>query len=152
MDDLQTLVGLVGVALVIAVGGLLDDVRDWLMGFAVPLNPLRMLGIIMSSTMIVGFCVGAVYAVQTGRDVALTGGVVALASAVSDEGLALLHGIVRRLMGGASRGAPPQGIPQIMEEPVGKGIETDEGNVPTEDDVHAKMDAEEAEEVRALTG
>lgn len=144
MEDLQTLAGLIGATLVVTGSGLLDEVRDWLLGFNVPLNPLRLLGVAMSSTMAVGFCAGAIYASATGHAVpVIAGGVVAIAAEAADATLATAHGIARRLM--------PLRVPQPMPmlSPQESGIETDEGRVPTEGDVHAEMDRREKEEFRA---
>jgi hypothetical protein len=145
MDE-QTLVGLVGLTLVIGVGGWLDEARNWMLGFTVPMNPLRILGQALSSTLVIGFCVGFVWALRTGSDMALAGGIVALVSAVTDESLALLHGIVRRVM--PMHGMPP---PSQMGMPV--DIPVKDPDAPkTEDDVHAAMDKAEAEELKAYGG
>lgn len=141
MDDLQTLAGLVGLALVISVGGWIDEARDWMLGFSVPFNPLRVLGGILSSTMAVGFCVGLAWT----RGDLLAGGVVALAATAADELLALMHGVVRRLV-------PPR-MPPPMTMPTGApAVARDPDEPPLETDVHAAMDKREAEEMRALTG
>jgi hypothetical protein len=137
-EEIATVVGLVGLSLVIAVGGWLDEVREWLLGFSVRFNPLRILGLVLSSTMAVGFIVGTVYALRSGRDPIVVGGSVALISAVADEALAMMHGIVRRLM--PSRPPPP---PEPLLPPPKK-----DPSKRTEEEAHAELDAREAEEVR----
>lgn len=132
--DVQTIVGLVGLTLAITVGGVTDDLRGWLVGFAVPYNPLRVLGNLLSSTMTVGFCAGATWAALTGHDPVLSGGVTAVAAAVSDEVLALLHGIVRRVM-------PIRPMPMPVEAPTPPKIRAPRN----EDEAHEMMDRRDEE-------
>lgn len=141
-EDIAKLVGLVGLSLVIAVGGWLDEIVEWLLGFSVRFNPLRILGHMLSSTMVVGFVVGFVYATVVGRDPIVAGGSVAIISVFTDEALAMMHGIVRRLM--PSRMAPP---PQAGLSAPTPRPKRDPDKPPTEDDVHAELDAREAEEM-----
>lgn len=135
-EDIAKIVGLVGLSLVISVGGWIDEIREWLLGFNVRFNPLRIFGLVLSSTMAVGFIVGMVYALRTGRDPIVIGGAVALASAAADEALAMMHGIVRRLM---------PSMPPLPPEPLLPPPKKDPGKL-TENDVHAEMDAREATE------
>ena len=130
--------------MVIGVGGVFDELRGWLLGFSVPGNPLRLLGMALSSTMVIGFVVGLVWGLRTGADPLLSGGLVALAAAVTDETLALMHGVVRRVMPSGGGGMPmpmPSPPPPPARAP----------GPPTEEEVHAQMDAEEDAEVEALT-
>jgi hypothetical protein len=133
--NIETIIGLVGVTLAITVGGVIDELRGWLVGFAVPYNPLRVLGNMLSSTMIVGFFCGALWAAFARHDPALSGGVVAMASAVADEGLALLHGLVRRVM----PYRPPQPMPMPIEIPAKTRAPKNE------DEAHDEMDRRDAE-------
>jgi len=131
----QIIIGLVGLTLVITVGGVIDDLREWLVGFAVPYNPLKVLGSMLSSTMTVGFFCGFAWALFAKHDPLLSGGVVAMSSAAADEGLALLHGLVRRVM--------PLRPPQSMQVPV--EIPAKAKAPKNEDEAHAAMDRRDAE-------
>jgi len=133
-----TIGGLVGLTLVITVSGVFDAVRDWMQGFKVPINPLRILGDVLASTIAVGFCVGVIWGITTGHSAVLVGGLIALAAAGADEALALAHGIVRRVL--PMRSPPPMMQPPIRERPrpvTGKPL--------TEDEVHAEMDRKDEE-------
>lgn len=110
MPDLQTLMGLVGCALVVSVGPWLETPRDWLRGFTIWANPLRLLGEAMSSTLCAGFCVGFAWGLAGGAaNGSLVGGLVAVSAHAADEGLALMHAIVRKIMPVAM---PPMPMPR----------------------------------------
>lgn len=128
----QIMAGLVGLALTISVGGALDGFRDWLVEFKVRANPLRILGDALSSTMTVGFVVGATWAALSHANIPLTGGAVALAASVADELLALFHGVVRRVM--PMRPMMPAPVTLMKPEKPKPGAPL------SEDQAHAELD------------
>jgi hypothetical protein len=118
VEDLTTIVGLIGVTLLFSVGKWLDGLREWLLGFSVRANPFRVLGETLSCTISTGFFVGALWGVcqaDPWAKVCVFGGVVSLLSYVADEALALMDAGVRKLMG---RGPvmPPIPVPMKREE------------------------------------
>lgn len=141
--DLYTLGGLVGLALVVSSSGVLDDLRDHLLGYSFWANPLHVLGRVMASTLVVGFIAGLIYSGNP-----LFGGIVALAAHVADELLALMTALVRRLM---PLSMPMPGLlprlPAVPREP-----DDDEDPVIggprslSEDEAHAMADSIDREE------
>lgn len=123
MNDISvfTIVGLVGVTLVVSVGKWAEMLREWLAGFTFRFNPLRILGNVISCTISVGFVVGCLWSisqVESWSKVFLTGGFVSFVSYVVDEVLALMDAGVRKLMGGGGMPMPPMAVPNKL---FGKG-------------------------------
>jgi hypothetical protein len=141
--DIVTIIGLSGIALTISSSEPVSDLREWLSGFDVRLNPLRILGSLMSA-MVIGFVAGLVFGGFT-RDAVVLGGAVSISSAVGDEVLAMMHAIVRRLMPSSRMPMmPPIEVPgRPQKKPLGAPI--------SEDEAHAEMDAKEAEELEVYT-
>jgi hypothetical protein len=142
--DWTTVGGLVGFTLVISVSGIFGALRDWLLGFVVPVNPLRVLGTFLDSTLAVGFCVGLGWALlgkQHAQSAVLMGGLVAIASASADEALALVHGIVRRVLPFRTS-MPPQQLVAPRVEPKKK-----DPSMLTEAEAHAELDRKEEQEL-----
>lgn len=91
--NVMTVVGLIGITLVVATGKVFDGLRSWLTGFTHRWNPLRWVGEAMSCTMCAGWWVGFVWGLCMGSHVitaAVWGGVISLVSYVTDEVLAIL--------------------------------------------------------------
>lgn len=107
-----TIIGLVGVTLVVATGKVFDGARAWLVGFTHPLNPLRWIGEGMSCTMCAGWWIGFWWGVYSGSGVVsavVVGGVVSAASFLGDEVLAIVAAVGIRLV---RRAAPaPTQVP-----------------------------------------
>jgi len=141
--DTATIIGLSGVALVVSSSEPVTELREWLVGFDVRLNPLRIAGSMMSS-MVIGFVVGFVFGGCT-KDAVVLGGAVSVSAAVGDEVLAMMHAVVRRLMPRMQSMPSPISVPNKPEKkPLGAPI--------NEDEVHAVMDAREAEELEGYGG
>jgi len=103
MDQLNvtTIIGLIGVTLVIAVGKIFEPSREWLKGFSHPWNPLRVLGEGMSCTMCAGWWVGFWWGLYAGHPLGMSivdGGVVSVLSYLSDELLAIVAAVSIRLV------------------------------------------------------
>lgn len=107
--DLLTILGLIGVAIVISVGKIFDGLREWLKGFVHHWNPLPWIGEMMSCTMCSGWWVGFVWGAWNGLGwgAMLTGGLISVLSFAVDELLALLSGVALRI----ARRVPPARVP-----------------------------------------
>lgn len=109
--EVMTVVGLIGVTLVIAVGKIFDPIRDWLKGFSHQWNPLRWLGEGMSCTMCSGWWVGfwwGVYQVQPWGTCVVTGGAISVLAYVADEVLAIVAATSIRMVRPAPTPVPVQ--------------------------------------------
>ena len=139
VEDLLTVVGLIGVTLLVSVGKWLDGLREWLLGFSVRANPLRILGETLSCTISAGFFVGAawgLYQADPWAKVFVWGGLVSLAAYTADETLALMDAGVRRLVGHGPA-MPPMPLPMNREK---KGPAPEpQGGPLTEDQAHAMI-------------
>jgi hypothetical protein len=139
VEDLLTVVGLIGVTLLLSVGKWLDGLREWLLGFSVRANPLRILGETLSCTISAGFFVGVVwslYQADPWAKVFVWGGLISLAAYATDEALALVDAGVRRLVG---RGPvmPPMPLPMNREKK--EGVPEPVNGALTEDQAHAMI-------------
>lgn len=147
MEDLLTVVGLIGVTLLLSVGKWLDGLREWLLGFSVRANPLRILGETLSCTISVGFFVGvawSLYQADSWAKVFVWGGLISLAAYATDEALALIDAGVRRLVG---RGPvmPPMPLPMNREKEK-KPVPEPLGGPLTEEQAHAVIGGGEDDE------
>jgi hypothetical protein len=140
--DPYILGGLVGLTLVVSSSGVLDDLRDYLLGYEFWANPLHVMGRIMASTLAVGFIAGSI---DGGNP--LFGGIVALAAHMADELLALMAALVRKIM--------PMSMPMpgMMPRAPGYAGEPDDDEEPvigprplTEDQAHSMADTIDREE------
>lgn len=143
MIDLNaiTVIGLVGVTLVIAVGRIFEGTREWLKGFAHPWNPLRWVGEGMSCTMCSGWWVGFWWGLYTGSDLpaaVVVGGVVSIAAYVADELLAIVAATSIRLVRRGAVAQPAQ-VPTHVLRPQA----APEDRPLTEDEAHVLADDEE---------
>ena len=149
--DLLTLVGLVGMTLVISVGAIFDPLREGLKGFEVRANPGRILGERMSCSMCSGWWVGfawGIYCREAIFESIVIGGLVSIVSFMADEVFSLLSAgsriLVRRLRPApaphpVSRRRAPE---EPMSEVVTKTADADGGIRPlTEDEAHAHIGA-----------
>lgn len=148
--DALTLAGLVGMTLVISVGSIFDPLREWLKGFQVRANPLRILGDLMTCSMCSGWWVGFVWGIYCHEPIfeaVITGGLVSVVSFMADEVFALLSAgsriLVRRM-----RPAPaPQPVSRRRppEEPASETVPKTEGvdgpRPLTENEAHAAIGA-----------
>lgn len=143
-NTITTLVGLIGITIIITGGKIFDGLRKWLLGFAIAWNPLRILGEIMSCTMCAGWWVGFVWALCAGHGWAsiVMGGVVSVAAFTADEALTILaaHGVraARMLRPAPPPPAPTPPPPRPQRAPEDKSI--------SESEAHAILDAEERTE------
>ncbi len=143
-----TMVGLVGITLVISGSNVLPDFRGWCMGFENRRQPLRWLGyslefigIVTDKSMAAAFLLGLWWwsGLLPWGDVFVLSGTLTLLAAVADEGFAFMHAVVRRTMGG---GAPPP----PMSMPQGSRLEELENELPkpkgplTEEDAFRQLD------------
>jgi hypothetical protein len=141
MDQLNaiTIIGLIGVTLVVAVGKIFEPAREWLKGFAHPWNPLRILGEGMSCTMCAGWWVGFWWGIYSGDPIitsVVVGGLVSVLSYLSDELLAIVAAVSIRLV----RRAPP--APQIPAPMPRAPRVPDQEPAITEDDADRILDEE----------
>lgn len=93
------MVGLIGVALVIAKGKVFEGLRIWLLRFTDPWNPAPWLGALLSCAMCSGVWVGFGFGLASGRsllDALLLGGLVSVASWPVGEVLSVLELFVER--------------------------------------------------------
>lgn len=89
MDDFWIwLFGSVGVTLIVTTGKVFKPLREWLSGFVKRLNPLRILGDLISCPMCTGFWVGFLWKWLIGGvhvvDGLMWGGLVSLSAYVAD--------------------------------------------------------------------
>lgn len=105
----------------LSVGGTLDRLRDWLLGFSNPKNPLRWLGwalaalsLVLDSSMVTAFFVGAAWRLGSApwEDVVQLGGVAALATYAMDLALSVVNGMTMLITRGATRPMQPAPLPQ----------------------------------------
>jgi len=144
--DILTIAGLVGVTLFLSIGKWLNALRQWLLGFTVQANPLRILGEILTCTVSVGFVVGALWAISQAAPwsgVIVMGGFVSLAAYATDEGLALMDAGVRKLVGHGAPPAPFMMPPSQSEDSPKERVV--EGPL-TEDQAHAILAGKDADE------
>lgn len=140
MEDLLTVVGLIGVTLLVSVGKWLDGLREWLLGFSVRANPLRILGETLSCTISAGFFVGAawsLYQMDPWAKVFVWGGLISLVAYATDEALALVDAGVKRLMG-RGPAMPPMPLPMNREKK-GEAPEQPPEGALTEKQAHAMI-------------
>lgn len=139
--NVMTVIGLIGVTLVIAVGKIFEPLRDWLKGFANRWNPLRWVGEGMSCTMCSGWWVGfwwGVYQAQPWGVCVVMGGVVSVLAYLADEILAIVAAVGIRLV-------RPRAIPQPQQPPPAplRAPRVPDSEAPlTEDDADAILDDE----------
>lgn len=141
--NFMTLIGLVGVTLVIAVGKIFESTRTWLQGFTHRWNPLRFIGEAMGCTMCAGWWVGFAWGLYAGHGAVgsiITGGVISMAAYVGDELLAILTGLSMRTMRGLRSGPPPVAPPEPKRRP----LVPDEEESLTEAEAHEASDKDEA--------
>lgn len=146
--DALILVGLVGVTLVISVGSIFDPLRDWLKGFEVRSNPLRVLGELMSCPMCSGWWVGFAWGIYSREPVfesIIIGGVVSVMAFMTDEVFALMSAGSRVLVRRLRPMPPPHPVSRrrpAPEEPASEFVPktADADGTPrplTEDEAHA---------------
>jgi len=156
--DVLTIAGLVGLTLFISVGKWLSGFREWLMGFTVRANPLRLLGELLTCTISVGFVVGALWKLEQAAPwsaVIIMGGFISLVAYAADEGLALVDAGVRKVARGG--GPPPMPISMMQPPPADEGEPPEDTIVVpsdrplSEDEAHAMIGGKEeaAEAVKA---
>lgn len=84
-------VGLVGVTVVLTAGKVFEPVREWLLGFRVRSNPLRIVGELLACSMCCGWWVGFLWGYglrgMAVADAVIAGGLVGLASYATDTAL-----------------------------------------------------------------
>lgn len=141
-----TILGLIGVTLVISVGKIFESTREWLKGFTHRLNPLRFVGEVMGCTMCAGWWVGfawGLYAGQAAPAAVVSGGVVSLTAYVTDEGLAIVAAIgmklVRSVRGNGGQQVPVESIAPMKRRP----IVPDEEESLTEAEAHQAAESDE---------
>lgn len=142
--NVLTIIGLIGITLVITTGKIFDELRRWLLSFHVWFNPLRVLGEVMSCTMCAGWWVGAVWAVCNGTSwgaAIVIGGILSVLSFTADEVLTILVATSTR----SARGLRP--MPQALPPPPPvRAQRAPEDPAINEDEAHAILDkADEGE-------
>ena len=119
--DWQTMLGLVGVTIVISGSNLLPQIRAWLREFTDPTQPLRWLGVtleffglVTDKAMAMGFTMGLIWWVGElpWGEVLICSGILALLSSVADVVLAIAYASVGRIMGRSQTPAMPMTIPR----------------------------------------
>jgi hypothetical protein len=140
--DALTIVGLIGITIVITTGKVFDGARKWLLGFEVQYNPLRVLGEIMSCTMCAGWWVGCIWGWSSGISIVgmvVAGGLIGILSFATDELLSILVASSTRL----ARNLVP--MPQQRMVPVPRRQIAPEDPSISEDDAHAILDRDDEE-------
>ncbi len=141
LNTITVIIGLVGVTIVISGGKIFDGLREWLLGFAVRWNPLRLLGVMMSCTMCAGWWVGFVWGLTTGHGYGASiifGGLISVVSFATDEALTILaaHGIrAARALRPAPQPVVAPALPVAPRAPEDASI--------SEEQAHALADREE---------
>ena len=145
--DVLTLIGLVGMTLVISVGSIFDPLREWLKGFEVRANPLRVLGELLSCAMCSGWWVGfawGIYCREPIFEAVVVGGLVSVAAFTLEEVFSLLSASSRVLVRRLRPAPPPMPVSRrrAPEEPatefVPKTVDADGEPRPlTENEAHA---------------
>ncbi len=143
LNTITTLLGLVGVTIVLSSGKIFDGLRSWLVGFKVRWNPLRFLGEVMSCTMCMGWWIGFLWGTAAAQGLGSSvvfGGLVSVASFAADEALTILaaYGIraARALRPAPQPMAPPPPPPVAPRAP------EDEAPI-TEDEAHQIADRDD---------
>lgn len=117
LNEWQTIVGLVGLTLVVSGSNVLPQIREWCQEFDSPWQPLRWVGfcmefagIVTDKSMATGFVVGLLWwsGDRPWSEVVILSGWLTLAASVADGFLAVLYALLRKTMGG---GAPSGPIP-----------------------------------------
>lgn len=109
----------------LSVGGTIDRLRDWLLGFTNVKNPLRWLGwllaalsFVLDSSMVTAFFVGAFWNLGTApwREILQLGGIAALATYAADLALSVVNGMTMLITRGATRPVQSAPMPQPRQE------------------------------------
>lgn len=103
MTDFWLLVGLVGMTMIVTTGKVFDGLRKYLVGFKRRVNPLRILGDMISCSMCTGFWVGFLWklVMLDGKvvDAVVAGGVVSLTSYVADLAVGFIEALAGKERG-----------------------------------------------------
>lgn len=118
--DWWIMAGLVGVVLVVSGSNVLVDFRGWCQGFESPWQPLRWIGLFLEfvglvtdKSMATAFVAGLWWwsGSLPWSGVVILSGLLVIATSVTDQTLALLHGVTVRLMGSSGGGPSPAPFP-----------------------------------------